>query len=143
MVEASVVIQRPPRDVAQVLLDAEKAILWTTDLKQFEVITRPPDLVGSKARLHYEQNGRRYIMEDELLEVEPDRRYLSRVTGEAITAEVETILSPIREGTQVSVRWSGHGRLLLLRLILPFMRRSIARQAHTDLMKLKALIESD
>lgn len=141
-VQTSIKIDRPPEEVAAVLLDAEKAVLWTTDLEKFEVLARPPGLVGSRARLHYKQGDRRYVMEDELLQVEPNRRYLSRVTGDVIEAEVETVLKPIGGSTQVDVRWSGSGKPLLLRLLLPFMRRSIARQTRKDLIKLKSVVES-
>jgi hypothetical protein len=142
-VKSSIRIHKPPEDVAEVLLDAEKAVLWTTDLERFEVLERPPGLVGSRARLHYKQGNSRYVMEDELLQVDPNRRYLSRVTGDAIEAEVETILKPVDGSTEVNVRWIGNGKPILLRLLLPFMRRSIARQTRKDLLKLKSLVESE
>lgn len=142
-VTTSITINRPPHEVAQTLMDADKAVLWTSDLIRFEVLARPPGLVGSKALLHYKQGSREYVMKDEMLEYEPNRRFLSRVTGEAIEAEVETTLSPTNGGTQVIVRWSGSGKPLIVRLLLPFMLRSIARQAYGDLMKLKALVESE
>lgn len=142
-VQASITIGRLPEKVAQVLLDPERAPLWNTGLERFEVLTEAPGLVGSRARLHFVQAGKRYVMEDELLEVETNRRFLSRVGGEAVEAEVETILSPVGDGTLVTVRWSGHGRTLLTRLTLPLMRRSLARQIGTDLQKLKRLVEAD
>lgn len=141
-VRCAVSIARPPEAVASILLDENKAVLWTSGLQRFEVVDRPPGLVGSKARLHYLEGGRSYIMEDLLLEVEPNRRFLSRVTGDAIEAEVETTLEPAPDGTVVTVRWSGRGRRLLVRLLLPFMRGAIKRQTIGDLMKLKALVES-
>ena len=142
-VTTSIAIDRAPREVADTLLDADKAVLWTSDLKRFEIVSRPSGLVGSRARLHYEQGDREYVMEDEMLEYEPDRRFLSRVTGDAIEAEVETLLSPTNGGTHVQVTWAGSGKPLILRLLLPFMRRSIERQAQADLLKLKALVESE
>jgi hypothetical protein len=141
-IRASVKIERSPEQIAYVLLDAEKAVLWTTDLEKFEVLSRPPGLVGSKARLHYLQGDQRYVMQDELLLVEPNRRYLSRVSGDAIEAEVETLLTPINSGTRVDVRWTGKGKHVILRLLLPFMRGSITRQTQNDLVKLKKLVES-
>ena len=141
VVQSSITINRSPGHIARILLDPEKAPLWNTGLEKFEVLSETPGLVGSKARLHFEQGARRYVMEDELLEVEPDRRFLSRVSGDALEAEVETLLAPVDGGTLVTVRWTGVGRRRVLRLLLPLMRRSMARQILVDLGKLKRLAE--
>lgn len=141
-VRSAIAIDRPPEEVAKVLLDPSLAVEWTTDLERLEIVSELPGHVGSKARLHYNQNRRRYEMEDHLLEVDPNRRFLSRVSGDAIEAEVETHLHATNGGTQVEVRWTGHAKPILLNLILPFMRRSIVRQSEVDLAKLKALVES-
>ena len=141
-IRTSVTIAAPPEAITKVILDPGKAVLWTSDLERFEVVSGAPGQVGSIARLHYRQGNRSYVMEDRLVETEPGRRYLSRVTGQALTAEVETTLEPSASGTSVAIRWTGSGRGLL-RLLLPFMRRSISRQAKNDLEKLRAAVERE
>jgi len=141
-VRRTIEIRRPPQEVARVLLDPAKAVLWTSDLEKFEILSDTPGQVGSRARLHYVKNGKTYVMEDVLLEVEPNRRYLSQVSGDALQAEVETLLSPTNGDTRITIRWTGSGRPLVLRLMLPFMRRAIARQIQADLKKLRDVVES-
>jgi hypothetical protein len=142
-VRTQIFIAATPEAITEVVLDPTKAVLWTSDLESFEVLSGSPGQAGSIARLHYGQGGNRYVMEDRLLEAEAHRRYLSRVSGDALTAEVETSLEPSPAGTMVAVRWTGSGRSPIFRLILPFMRGAIARQAQADLVKLKNLVERD
>ncbi|MBN1267782.1 MAG: SRPBCC family protein [Anaerolineales bacterium] len=141
-VSSSVYIDRSPEEVERIILDPSKTVLWTSDLEKFEVISGEPGFAGSRAKLHYLEGGRRYVMEDHLVEVDPGRRYLSHVSGAAIDASVETLLEPEGAGTVVRIHWTGRGKPLLLRLVLPFIRGNISRQAQKDLVKLKELVES-
>jgi hypothetical protein len=80
-------------------------------------------------------------MKDVHMSVVPSRRYVSRLSGDALTAEVTTLHEPSGEGTQVTVRWTGSGKHPILRLMLPFIRNSIRRQAEADLRELRGLVE--
>jgi hypothetical protein len=141
-VEATIEIAQPPEVIAEALLDPENAVHWTTDLERFEIISRKPGEVGSVAHLHYVQSGRPYVMEDRLEEMVPNRYFRSTVTGGGLKAQVETWLRGKNGSTDVTVRWSGTGTSLPLRIMLPFLRSSIRRQTLTDLDKLKSLIET-
>lgn len=119
--EISIEINQPPEIVVQALMKAENAPYWDTYLEEFEVVKGKPGEVGAVGRLHYVQKGHEYIMEDVLEYAEPGKRYVSRVSGPAITVRVETTIEPTIGGTRLAIVWTGIGKQLLLRLLLPLL----------------------
>jgi hypothetical protein len=140
--EVSIDIDCPPDIVVQALMKAENATYWTTDLEEFEVVKGKPGEVGAIGRLHYVQKGHEYIMEDVLEYSDPGKRYVSRVSGPAITARVETNIVPINSGTKLAIVWTGTGKKLILRLLLPLLQKKITRQSQKELATFKNLIET-
>jgi len=117
--ETSIVIDKPLDTVLKAYTNPENIVFWTTDLIKFEVIKGGPDKVGSIAHLHYSQKGRSYVMEDKLIYCDPGKKYISQVSGDALTAEVETTFHPIDNQTEIRMTWAGKGKILLLKLLLP------------------------
>jgi hypothetical protein len=81
-------------------------------------------------------------MEDFLEYCEPGKKYVSRVSGPALTAQVVTILDPINGKTRMKIMWDGKPKKLLLRILLPLLKKKIARQAQGELETFKNLIET-
>jgi hypothetical protein len=139
--EISTTINKPITIVTQALNNADNFPYWQTDLKKFEVVKGGPDQVGSIGRLHYSQKGKSYIMEDRLIYCEPGRKYVSEVEGDALFARVETTLQSFDGKTKMSLKWSGKGKILFLRLFLPFLRGKMAKQAKRELETFRQLVE--
>lgn len=139
--EISVIIDKLVDIVADALNNADNFPYWQTDLERFEVIKGGPNQEGSVGRLHYSQKGRPYIMEDRLIHCEPGKKYVSEVEGEAIFAIVETTLQSLGGKTKMNLRWSGRGKVLFLRLLLPFLRVRMTKQAKKELEIFKQLVE--
>jgi hypothetical protein len=87
--EISAIINQPVDIIVHALMNPANHPFWTTGLERFEIIEGKPGETGSVAHLHYSQKGREYIMKDELIFCEPGKKYISRVSGEYITARVE------------------------------------------------------
>jgi hypothetical protein len=138
----STTIDRPAAIITEALNNPKNFPYWQTDLEEFEVVRGGPNQVGSIGRLHYSQKGRPYIMEDKLIYCEPGKKYVSEVTGDALTAKVETTLEPLEDKTKMSLRWSGKGKILPLKLLLPLLRGKIAKQAKKELETFKHLVET-
>jgi uncharacterized protein YndB with AHSA1/START domain len=141
-IEATTQIAAPPDAVTEVLLDADLAPQWTAGLERLEFVSGVPGEAGCVGRAHYRRGRRRSTLVDVLEVVIPQEFYQSRLSGGGIAATVETTLTPVGEGTtEISIRWNGTGTTPLTRLILPLMKRRIARAAADDLASLRQLVE--
>ncbi len=140
--EVSIVINKPIKIVVDALMNPDNFVYWQTDLVKFEVIERKPGEVGSIAHLHYSQKGRSYIMEDKMIYCEPGKKYVSQVSGDVITAKVETTLHSMGKKTKINLQWSGKGKIFLLKLLLPLLKNKMIKQSNKELETFKHLIET-
>jgi hypothetical protein len=138
----STVINKPIDLVVSALMNPDNFVYWTADLEKFEVIKRKPGEVGSIAHLHYLQKGRSYVMEDKLIYCEPGKKYISQVSGDVLTARVETTLRSLGEKTEMSIYWSGKGKIFLLKLLLPLLRKKMIKHSKKELETFKQLAET-
>ena len=136
----SEIINQPREIVIKAFLNPANMIFWTKDLERFEVITGKPGEVGSIAHLPFIQNGKKYLMEDELIECKPGFRYVSRVTGDAITAIVKIDLKDIGNNTVLKMHWKGNGKNILLKVILPLSKKKMIKSAKNELRNFKDLV---
>lgn len=106
------------------------------------MIVGEPGEVGAVGLLHYLGSGRRYVMEDTPLIGDPGKRYVSRVRGNGLSATVDTSFTALDgTATLLTMRWFGRATRPLMWVLLPFMRKAIARGIHRDLKRLKELVE--
>ena len=140
--EMEVVINAPSKVVDEALWTPGNAECWTKDLERFEVVKGRPREVGTVGRLHYVQGGKEHIMEDVLEYSEPGKKYRSRVSGPAIAASVETVLEPLDGKTKVRITWDGKGKKLILKLLLPLLKKKMIREAEKEFRTFKDLVES-
>jgi hypothetical protein len=140
--EISIVINQPKEILVKALMNPDNFVYWTTYLEKFEIIKRKPGEVGSIAHLHYIEKGRKYVMEDKLIFCEPGKKYVSQVSGDVITAKVETTLQSMGDKTKMSIHWSGKGKIFFVKLLLPLIKSKMIKQSKKELETFKNLIET-
>ena len=114
---------------------------WSTDLEKFEIVNGKFGEIGAIARLHYNQKGRKSIMEDKLEYIEPGKKIISQVSGEGLKARVEAVFTSINNETEIELTCSGRGENMIFRLILSVMRKKIMKQSEVEIRKFKELVE--
>ncbi len=140
--EVSTTINKPVNIVVNAFTNPDNAPHWQTDLEKFEVVSGSPNRAGSIARLHYRQNGKPYMMEDKLIYCESGKKYVSEVSGDALAARVETTLESMKNKTKITIKWNGKAKILTLKILFPFIRSKMFKQAQKELNNFKQLVET-
>ncbi|HOP28245.1 MAG TPA: SRPBCC family protein [Spirochaetota bacterium] len=140
--KVNIIIGSRTETVAEALIKPSNFPCWETDLKRYVVVKGVPGEIGCVALLFFSKKGSSYMMEEELVHCNPGRSYVSILTGTTLEARVETILIPSGEETLMTFIWSGRGKTLLLKLLLPFMRGRMIRQTEVELDKFRKLVEA-
>lgn len=123
-------------------MNPDNFVYWHTGLEKYELVQGRPGEVDWVGRLHYSKDGNSYVVEDKLVYMDPGRKYVSQITGDTLTAKVETTLISQGNMTEVYRLWSGRAKALPLRLMLPFLRGKMMKQSRAELEAFKELVES-
>ena len=134
-------ISRSLEVVYKAFVRPENLPKYTLHLEKFDTTGARFGEVGAVAYLHYNQNGKKSVMQDKLLYLEEKKIIISEVSGEGIRAKVETLFHKRGEHTVMVMRWEGRGTLFLSRLFLPIFRKKIIAQAQKELEKFRELVE--
>ena len=116
-------IGKPIDIVYKMYIDPEIMLLWTSDLEKVETVKGKFGEIGATAHLHYNKNGRKSILEDKLMHIEPGRKIISQVRGGGLTAEVVTQFTSLNPDTELSLIWDGKGENLLTKIILSILKK--------------------
>jgi hypothetical protein len=133
-------LHAPAEVVAAVLTSAKDAPAWQEGLVEMEVVRGGPNQVGALARLHYVEDARSFVMQDELLECSPGRRWKSRVSGSGMTVLVETALEDAEGDTLLRMSWNGRPDARWARLFFPFLGPVLRKRITSDLESLQRLV---
>jgi hypothetical protein len=139
--EATVRIDRSPRDVLDVLSDVEQNPRWSTSAIDSRATSPEPVGVGSTAHEISRFLGRRVEVDTEVVAFEPDRRLGVIVTGGPFPLHATFDVEVVDGGSQVRVTFDASPTGVLRLFDRPFaiiVRRKFA----ADLANLKRLVET-
>ena len=136
LIEKSTVVDRPPRQVWDAVVDYESRPNWSPRVTDAKIIDGPPLQEGSRIRLHIG----RHRFTARVVTFRPGERLSLLVKGPGFQATHTYLLSPSGNGTEV--RMTGEFRGILGRLAARFMRGSVERDLTDELSAIKTSAEA-
>lgn len=136
-----ILVNSPLETVYNAFVNPDNMTLWSRNLEKFEIVDGNSGEPGALARLHYNEKGKKTVMEDRLLETEPQKRILSEVSGEGFTAIVETEFESVGDQTLIMMNWRGTSTKFLVRIVLMIIKGRIRKSAMGELALFRDLVE--
>lgn len=144
VMEESLVINRPRRDVFDFIVTPENMFLWISNLIEYARLTEGPLRKDSLTRAKLKVVGKTVEVTVETYEFEEAERWTSRTIEAPIDVEVGTRLEDADGGTRVTFR-QRIGEIpggFFGRLAEPLVVRMIRKDMRVSLEKLKVLLEA-
>jgi hypothetical protein len=134
-------ILRPREQVAAFACDPSNVTAWYKNIKTVEWETPPPAVVGSKIRFRAQFLGRTLDYTYEVREIEPGRRFVMATAQGPFPMETMYAWEDTAGGTKMSLR--NHGEPSgFASVTAPVMAAAMKRANHSDLRRLKTLLEA-
>jgi len=140
--EASIVINRPVKEVCDYLDDPANSPEWEGNILENEKTSEGPTAVGTTYRGLASFLGRRLEWNSEVTEFEPYSRIKQKVTVGPLLVEQTYILEPVEGGTRFTVIMEGEPRGFF-RLADAIVVRMIQRDMEGDVARLKDILEAE
>ncbi len=141
-IETSIVIDRPPGEVAAYASDPSNAPEWYVNIHSVEWTTAPPLAVGSLVEFVARFLGRTLRYTYEFVEVDPGRRVVMRTQQGPFPMETTYTWDAEQGGsTRMTLRNRG-APAGFSKVIAPLMGPAMRRANRKDLARLKAILES-
>lgn len=138
--EGSFVIERPVEAVFAYLTDLQNDAAWRNEWVDASRLTDGPLGVGCRFRLVGSILGRRFDVDYETTEYEPNVRSAWKGTSGPMPLNFERAFEPVEGGTRVRVVYEASVPWLL-RPFTPLLGRAGRRALDGDLPALKAILE--
>jgi uncharacterized protein YndB with AHSA1/START domain len=145
VMEESIVINRPRREVFEFIVTPENMFLWISKLIEYERLTEGPLRKGSLTRARLKIVGRTVETTVETYEFEEAERWTSRSIESPIEVEVGTRLEDANGGTRVTFHQE-IGEIpggFFGKLAEPLVVRMIQKDMRVSTEKLKELVEAE
>jgi uncharacterized protein YndB with AHSA1/START domain len=139
--EHVVAIDLPPEDVFPWLAESERRLRWMGALVESEALTDGPAAAGSRFRDVFEEHGRRFELEAELVEVDGPRRLVVHLVSDAFESTIVETLEDEGGATRLRAIIETTYSMRGARFLAPIATGLAQRRLEADLARLKQLLE--
>lgn len=142
LISHQLTIRREPESVFHWIEDPELASRWQPDVVDYEITRVSPGMVGTEFREHLRGAHGSVEMRGRVTAYERNALMEFDLTGRGVRVRARYALTPVASGTGLRVDTEIRVGGWFSRLLEPFVRGKVLKQARTELELLRKLCEA-
>jgi uncharacterized protein YndB with AHSA1/START domain len=143
LTESRIVINRPLKEVWDFVNNPDNLINWLGGFRRFEQVSGEPGAVGSKGRHYFLEKGKELVLDGEILEVIPGKKFTGTLGSSMMLNTVTNSFNDLGNNqTEYSISSDTQFKGFLWKQIGPLMKGEFKKRQEKDLQQLKQFLEN-
>lgn len=143
LTEMRIIINRPVREVWEFFQNPDNLKLWLSGFQKVEHVSGVPGTVGAKAKHYFLERGKELILDEEILEVIPEKKFVGTLGSSMMLNTVTNYFKDIGNGqTEYSISSDTQFKGFLWKQIGPLMKGEFKKRQERDMQTIKEVLEN-
>ena len=143
LTQTTVIINRPIKEVWAFFKNPDNLKRWLGGFQRLEHISGTPGTVGAKARHYFLEKGKELVMEEEIIEEIPEKKFVGTLSSPMMVNTVTNYFNDLGNSqTEYSLSSDTQFKGFFWKQIGPLMKSEFKKRQENDLQRLKQVLES-
>ena len=143
LTQTTVIINRPVKEVWAFFKNPDTLKLWLGGFQRFEQVSGTPGTVGAKAKHYFLEKGKDLVMDEEIIEVIPEKKFVGTLSSPMMVNTVTNYFNDLGNNqTEYSLSSDTQFKGFFWKQIGPLMKSEFKKRQENDLQRLKQVLEN-
>lgn len=143
LTETKITINKPVKEVWEFFQNPDNLKFWLSGFQKVEHISGEPGAAGSKAKHYFLERGKELILDEEIIEVIPGKKFAGTLDSSMMINHVTSYFTDLGNGTtEYSLSSDTQFKGLLWKQVGPLMKGEFKKRQERDLHMLKQVLEN-
>src|SRR5215203_2577684 len=143
LTQTTVIINKSIREVWDFFKNPANLKLWLGGFQRFEQVSGIPGTVGAKAKHYFLEKGKELMVDEEIMEVIPEKKFLGTLASSMMVNTVTNYFNDLPNNqTEYSLSSDTQFKGFFWKQVGPLMKGEFKKRQENDLQKLKQVLES-
>jgi uncharacterized protein YndB with AHSA1/START domain len=142
LTQSTVIINKSIKEVWEFFKNPDNLKLWLGGFQRFEQVSGTPGTVGAKAKHYFIERGKELVLDEEIIEVIPEKKFLGTLGSPMMVNTVTNYFNDLGNNqTEYALSSDTQFKGFLWKQIGPLMKGEFKKRQENDLQKLKQVLE--